>query len=339
MLLDKNLQNLQLHEVLETGLASMNFEVPCGEPYVSALRLERYIQSSNYEFIIKMIEYTEDNMIAVDCKANIEELEGCAVPVFDAFNKTSKEFYEYCVSFVPSWTIKHWTDDPAITWYNPLEKETLQEANVCLWDMIQKGPSLYSDEIACLWFDTKNKVIEIKNTYGKTIPKLYVARELAGTVGVENTLEFATILYPIGKNGLTIELVNPTGQKFLENYKYSTKHISKFWKTSQTRLDKLYSKAKSYLNRISKPSTHYNVILMEPDENIQLGNTIQVLDEIKQLKIKEKIVAIHRFPYEPENTILEIGERTPDITRELADNDKLTKSELEEMRERLDKLS
>jgi len=43
MLLDKNLQNLQLHEVLETGLASMNFEVPCGEPYVSALRLERYI--------------------------------------------------------------------------------------------------------------------------------------------------------------------------------------------------------------------------------------------------------------------------------------------------------
>lgn len=348
MLLDKNLRNVQEHEIYDTGLKSLTFEVQCGEPYITVLQPENYIESADYSYVIKYVEYNDNNIMEISCKANIEDLEGCAVPIFDAFNMNVQQYLNYCVSFAPGWSVDFYRDRIIAegNFVSPLShNETTQEYNVNLFEMIKKTPDIYNSEK--LWFDTKNKVIKVcvsstenNDPKGyKKIKDLYTANKMVSTSGAKNTLDFATILYPIGKDGLTIDLVNPTGEKFIENYTYSNKRIARYLITKSSRVDVLYDKAKTYLARIAKPKTHYEVILAEPDDNIQIGNIIKVMDPVKGLRIEERIVAIHRFPYEPEQTTIEIGERTPDLSQLFIDNEELTKEELDEMRERLDNLT
>jgi len=57
------------------------------------------------------------------------------------------------------------------------------------------------------------------------------------------------------------------------------------------------------------------------------------------LRIQERIVAIHRFPYEPEQTTIEIGERAPDLSQLLVEKEEITEEELDEIRDNLSALT
>ena len=350
MILDKNLYNVQEHEIFDTGLKSLTFEVQCGEPYISVLRPEYYIEAVDYSYVIKYVEYNENNTMEITCKANIEDFEHCGVPIFDAFALTEKQYLDYCCSLTSSWTVDDYRDRITASgkFVKPdTNKKTVQKVNVNLWDMIKYGIKIYKLS-GSLWFDTKNKVIIVRaysaggqndeKAY-KIIPKVYVSNDIKTSSGVVNTLDFATVIYPIGKNGLTIEFVNPTGEKFLENYSYTNKKIVKYIQTNHTQIDDLYQAGLSLIKEYAYPKTSYEVVLQEIDENIQVGNLITVIDSVKGLRIQERIVAIHRFPYEPEQTTIEIGERAPDLSQLLVEKEEITGEELDEIRDNLSALT
>ena len=329
MLLPQSISNVQLHEVLETGLMTLNFSAPCANPFLSVLKEEYYIESPDYEFVIKTLEYTAENYINVSCKANVEEIEGRIIRVFDVFAKSVEQAYEYCLNSVVGWSLEYNSSVRTLI--------TLQQLQTTAWDMLKTIAEQNGQE---LWFDTKNKIVKVYDTMGRIHSNVYYSNEinLRRSAGESNTFEYATVLYPIGKDGLTIKDVN-NGIDYIENFTYSTKRIEKWWINEEIdRAEILKMKAEEYLAEIANPVANYTIDLCELGDNIQLGDTIIIVDKIKHFKLKKRVVAIHRFPYEPELSSVELAKRQDNLARMLLNDQKATDKKIAYIRSLLDKM-
>ena len=119
--------------------------------------------------------------------------------------------------------------------------------------------------------------------------------------------EFATVLYPIGKDGLTIGVIN-NGINFIENYDYCNKYIPKYWHQDDIEhAEELLIAARAHLAKISAPITSYGLQLSELPPETALGDTIILVDKIKKIKQKQRVVKIVRYPFNPEKDKLELS--------------------------------
>ena len=97
-------------------------------------------------------------------------------------------------------------------------------------------------------------------------------------------------------------------------------------------------KAEEYLAEIANPVANYTIDLCELGDNIQLGDTIIIVDKIKHFKLKKRVVAIHRFPYEPELSSVELAKRQDNLARMLLNDQKATDKKIAYIRSLLDKM-
>jgi hypothetical protein len=72
---------------LEAGTKSLCFQIPCDEEYLSLVREEYYIETEDYEYIVKELVLEDNNFFTVFCGPNIEELKGSTFRIFDCFEK------------------------------------------------------------------------------------------------------------------------------------------------------------------------------------------------------------------------------------------------------------
>jgi len=137
-----------------------------------------------------------------------------------------------------------------------------------------------------VWFDTKNKILKVYNKMGSSIVRSYYANDihLHRLAKQSSTYDYATVLYPYGKDGLTISLIN-NNKPYLENYSYTKKRIEKVWRNEDIDVaERLMGAAQDYLESIAKPITSYKVSLSELSDKTMLGDTIVVADTIKKIK-------------------------------------------------------
>lgn len=326
-LLDRSLNNIYTTDTLSTGQRALCFEVPCDEAHISLIDEENYVETEDYNYIIKEIKSGNNKYITVFCSADIEQIKGSVFLYFDCYDKNLEQGYAYCLSGT-EWTVSYHSNDRT--------RITYQEPNVCAYDMIQRIASDYGQEV---WFDTKNKVLNVYPKMGSNLG-VYYSNELKLQLlkKYSNTYDYATVLYPFGKDGLTITNVN-NGRNYLENYDYTSKYIQKVWVDETIEVPEiLKKKATEYLNEIAQPKASYQLLVSEIGDNVNIGDEITLVDKIKRVKLVQRVVKIIRYPKAPEKSKIEISNLMPSFYELFLRGNKRTDNDIKYVRALLDEM-
>ena len=84
-ILADGLRNVYTTETLETGVKTLCFQIPCQEEYLSIISEENYIETADYEYIIKELVLEDNGFFTVYCAPNIEEITGYVYRIFDVY--------------------------------------------------------------------------------------------------------------------------------------------------------------------------------------------------------------------------------------------------------------
>ncbi len=327
-LLDTNINNIYTTDTLSTGQRTLCFEVPCDETYINYIDEENYVETDDYNYIIKEIKSNNNKFITVYCSADIETIKGTVFLTFDCYDKNLQQGYAYCLSGT-GWTVNYHSNDRT--------KITYQLPNVNAYDMIRTIAEDYGQEV---WFDTKNKQLHVYAKMGSNLG-VYYSNELNLKLlkKYSNTYDYATVLYPFGKDGLTIANVN-NGRNFLENYSYTGKYIQKIWIDETIEVPEiLKKKATDYLNEIAQPKASYQLAVSQIDDNVNIGDEIIIVDKIKQIKQTQRVVKIVRYPKAPEKSTLEINNLMTSFYDLFLKGNKRTDNDIKYVRELLKEMN
>ena len=310
-------RNIYTTELLSTGLKSLCFQVPCKDEFFEIIQEENYVETADYSYIIKELILEDNNFIEVRCQANIEQLTGRVFHTFDCLEMSLEQIYTYCLS-KSEWKLDYRSIDRSIATY--------QLAHTTGYDMIKQIAEDYGQE---LWFDTKNKVLRIYDKMGTDFGA-YFSNELnlKRLTKQSSTYDYATVIVPLGKNGLTIANVN-NGKDYLEDYSYTNKTIEKYFIDDEIEVAEILKmKAEDYLANACVPRASYKLQLASLGDNVALGDVIYLVDKIKRIKQKQRVVKIVRYLREPERSSVEISNLQIDFARTFIEGQKEVKKEI-----------
>lgn len=315
-LVDKH-QDLYVMEVLATGLKTLCFKAPCLEEYYELLQEENYLQTADYNYVIKETVYDGNEFFTVYACADVEDVSGSIFMHFDCFERTLQQAYTYCLSRT-GWTLQYNSSDRTICTY--------QLPNTNAMDMLRQIADDYQQD---LWFDTKTKTLQVYDKMGKSLGAYYSNElRLKNLNRQSNTYDYATVLYPIGKDGLTIETIN-NGRAFIDNYSYSNKYIEKIWINEDYDVaERLKAAAEIHLAEIAQPKASYKLRLSDIGGDVELGDEILLVDKLKHIKQKQRVVKIIRYVEAPEKSQIELSNLQEDFARNFVIEQKRIKKEI-----------
>jgi phage minor structural protein len=317
-LLDGACRNVYTTETLSTGYKTLCFQVPCLPEYLNLIQEENYVGTEDYTYVIKEILLEGNDFLTVYANADVEDLDGTVFNIFDCFEKSVEQSYLYCLEPVNNWSLQYESKNQSLF--------TLQTAQVSSLEMIREIAKLNGQE---LWFDTKRRVVIVYDKMG-VVGSTYYSNELRlkQLRKQSSTYDYATILIPIGKDGLRISSVN-NGKDYLENFTYSDKYIQKFWVNEDYTVPELLMGAgQDYLDSIAMPRASYKLELAELGDTIGLGDVVMIVDAIKRVKQEQRAVKIVRYPYEPERDSVELSNLQVDFARTFIEDQKVLQKEI-----------
>ena len=310
-------RNIYTTETLSTGLKTLCFQVPCKDEFFEIIQEENYVETEDYSFVIKELIMEDNDFMEVRCSANVEDLMGRVFRVFDCFQLSLNQAYEYCLS-KSEWKLDYRSIDRSVATY--------QIPNTTGYEMIKQIAKDYGQEF---WFDTKTKTLRIYDKMGAEFGA-YFSNELRlkNLTKQSSTYDYATVVYPFGKNGLTIAHIN-NGKDYLEDYSYSNKTIEKFFINEDIEVAEiLKQKAEEYLANACVPRASYKLQLSSLGDGVGLGDVIYLVDKIKRIKQQQRVIKITRYLREPERSSVEISNLQIDFARTFIEGQKEVKKEI-----------
>lgn len=289
--------NLCIEEVLDYGDKTLtcNVSVKC------SVALEDIIRTRTDEYVIKQKNGpADDGTYTVTAKLNIDELEGTPFISFDTTEKTALEASQLALAGT-GWTCE----------CDVKKKRTIRMTNASSWEILKKIVDTYMLEMQ---IDSINKVIRLKGKIGSYKGAYFTDQiNLISLESQANTNDFYTRIYPIGKDGLTIESVN-NGSTILENHIYSSKNKTYIWKDERyTDPQSLKEDAAEKLADMAQPYIAYSCSILDLSKNSKkyknynIGDEVVLIDSFSKTKIKQRIKKISRYPDDPSKDTCEIA--------------------------------
>ena len=294
-LIDK-CKNPYITTTLKTGLKGLVFELPLTDEYLAVAVEENYVETDDYSYVIKEVNLAKNDFIHIYCDANIEELQFQLIPVFDAFDINVEAALNKAIQGT-GWTIEYHSNTVTAVEY--------QLAKTTSYELLKQIKEDYELE---LFFDTKNKIVKIYDYIGEN-KGTYFSNELKLQLLSKQgqSYDYITVIYPIGKDGLTIGVVN-NGINLLENYQYSNKYKPIYWiQEDIEHTEQLKMAAQAYLDYYSTPIVSYSLELSSLPKETQVGDNIILIDKIKRTKQKQRVVKTIKYPFNPEKDKVEIS--------------------------------
>ena len=291
-------------EELAKGWKSFCFKAPQNDYNISVLKEENYVESADYVYVIKEVSMRDNMYIEVRCYANIEEIRGRVFLTFDCFEQSLQQAYQYCINGL-GWTLDYQSENKS--------EVTYQLPNTDSYSMLQQIAEDYQQE---LWFDTKNKVLSVYDQMGKEQGTYYSNElRLKQLNKQSSSYDYCTILYPFGKDGLTIEEIN-NGRAFIENFSYTNKQIAKIVVNDKMEYrEDLKAWAEGQLAEMAVPRCSYKLTLSTLGD-VGLGDQIMIVDNLKKIKQKQRVVKIKRYLEQPEKSTVEISNLQENFARD-----------------------
>lgn len=289
--------NLCIEEVLDYGDKTLT----CNVSMKCSVALEDIIRTRTNEYVIKQKNgLADDGTYTVTAKLNIDELEGTPFISFYTTEKTALEAAQLALAGT-GWTCE----------CDVKKKRTIRMTNASSWEILKKIVDTYMLEMQ---IDSINKVIRLKEKIGSYKGAYFTDQiNLISLESQANTNDFYTRIYPIGKDGLTIESVN-NGSTVLENHIYSSKNKTYIWKDERyTDPQSLKEDAAEKLADMAQPYIAYSCSILDLSQNSKkyknynIGDEVVLIDSFSKTKIKQRIKKISRYPDDPSKDTCEIA--------------------------------
>ena len=129
-----------------------------------------------------------------------------------------------------------------------------------------------------------------------------------------NTYDFYTRIYPIGKDGITPEIM--IGVPYIDNHQYTDKIVPKIWKDERyTITENLIEDARAKLETASRPYTAYTAdvadLAAQSEEygllDYDIGDTVWIVSKTENTRTKQRIVKMTEYPKDPQKNTCELS--------------------------------
>lgn len=299
-------------EELDTGYKTLQLQLPYSE---GPIYEEQKVEFDNYVYVIKEVNMESQSYYQIYCKPYFSGLLNKRIDSLTGYNM----LLEDCLSNIlaeTGWTYAIYSNVPGSFTVN-IQQKTVIETLSAIKKLFQFD----------YFFDTKNKVISIWNKKeSKTVNFVLDSTNLRFCKCQSNTYDLVTRLIPIGKDGISITQVNGNCA-WVENFDYTDEVIVGYWVQSSVKnADDLLSLAEDRIKDISRPKTSYKIQLTQIPQDIEVGDSIFIVDKIKCIqtlqRVKKKVVYYKNI----ENSYLEVGSLLPsfdDIYKEFREAQKI----------------
>lgn len=290
-------KDLCVETELETGVKTLSFQLPLTTHNLKLIQEEMYIQTKDYEYVIKEVNLEGNAFFDIFCSPNIETLSGTSFRLYEAIDATIAEMVAKAIEGT-GWTAQVAADVGRQLYIKRYEY-------VSAYEVLKNLRDEFTLEY---YFDTKRKVVEVYKKKGSD-KGVYYSNEvkLKKLVKQSESYDFVTKLVPVGKDGLNISQVN-RGKDYIEDYSYSNKVISSYWvREDIDRAEDLLMLAQEYLSTNCQPKCSYQVDVVDFGQETTIGDTVTIVDSIKRIRVKQRVVKIIEYPQTPEKNRLEIS--------------------------------
>jgi phage minor structural protein len=290
-------------------LDTLSFLYPISDPIHISILEECYIRTKDNEYVVKEVNFSDENFDEYICKVNIEDISGKDVSHFEIVGQDCSQSVNLALAGT-GWIIGS---------CDVTKKRTVRKNNCTAYDILQEIQSAYSCEME---FDAINKKVYIYQQMGTDKGAYFIDQLNLKSVNQQrDSYDYVTRLIPIGKDGLDITSVN-CGKNYIENYQYSNKIITAFWEDNRyTVATDLFEDATERLDYVSKPLKSYSASVYDLAKissqysilDYNLGDTITLLNKVRGIREKQRIVKTAEYPDEPEKNTVEIANKIPSI--------------------------
>lgn len=295
--------DLEIEKTLSSGDKQISFSYPKNGEAVEHLKTECYIRTSEDEYVLKEISTGEQKNSYV-AQLNIEELENQEfLHGFESDTQTMRACLEFAFEGT-GWTVGTCT----IT-----KRRTVSIDETCsAWDVLQEALDVYRGECK---IDSIRKIVDVYEAIGTDRGAYFIeGLNLRKLTLKEDTYSFYTRIYPVGKDGITPEIM--LGVPYIDNHQYSEKIIPRYWKDERyTVTENLIEDARAKLESASKPYTAYTAdvadLAAQSDEYsvlvYDIGDTVWLVSKTENTRQKQRIVKMQVYPVHPEKNSCELS--------------------------------
>ena len=297
-------KDLKIEYVL-SGEDLLEFSLSISDEKINLLEEEGYIRTKDNEYVIKAID-PSDNFKRFSCNVNIEALVGKAIASFDTSNNNVNDTIRLAIAGT-GWILA----DNNIT-----KRRTVRLTNTNALEVLREVRKVFRVDFR---YDAINKIIYVYEQFGEE-RGVYFSDELnLKSFSIpSDTYDYATRLYPKGKDGLTIASIN-NGKEYIENFQYSNKVLELIWEDNRyTDVNSLKEDAEVKLDELSKPKRTYQASISDLAKQSEeynfldffLGDTITLLSKQEKFRDKQRIVKYIQYPDDPSQNSCELGNTT-----------------------------
>lgn len=285
--------NLQVTEELSTGYRVAQFQLPYS---IGLLKEEMKIEIDDYMYVIKEVNMEDDNLYSIFCKPYFGKLLSKQIDVLSGYGMNLASALA---------TVLDETGWEAIFEERVVGAYTIEIREKTAYDAIVYLRSLFNCE---MYFDTKAKKLHIWNDRGSFIDTFFFNEASLRYCKVQSdTYDLITRLIPIGKDGITINMVN-NGCLWLEDHSYTDEIITGYYvNTKVENADDLKNIAEYKLKDVCIPHSTYKIALCQLDENVGVGDRIRIIDEIKGVDRTERVRKVVSAS-DPDKGYVEVGQ-------------------------------
>lgn len=142
--------------------------------------------------------------------------------------------------------------------------------------------------------------------------------------GTAKDEDFYTRLYPVGKDGLTIEGVND-GKAYVECHDYTDRVICRRWKDERyTDAENLRDAAQAMVDAAGVPARSYECSVLDlakidPDKYAYLGaemyKVVTLIDRASAKRLQHKVARYRRYPHRPDKNVITLSTVPGTVTK------------------------
>lgn len=262
------------------------------------LQVDQEIIYKDERFLVTRVENEKSNtsMTTIECTSAFIELnhktqkkvEFIALTAFDGLKK---------IVTGTNWTVGYVDSDDVL--------HSMAEEKKTVLNLLHTFSSLTGKTLV---FDTINRKVSLVNNFGKETD--FVFRYRKNIKSIKRTIlpPQATVLYPTGRGGLTIESVND-GTPYIENYswyleqgiplkdareKYKKEY---YWEDERfIYAGTLLRAGQEKLAELSRPQISYETNVIAGAEDLKVGDYAWVIDEELDMRLKVRVVKLNIVP-------------------------------------------
>lgn len=297
------------------GYDTLQFIIPIESKDYPNIAEEIRVRTDNNLFIVKSIDEHSDETV-IDCSLDLDDWKQGFYPEFRRTESTLSSLLEEIKP--ANWTVSGAQIAPGRKTVEASEGNPI--INATPYFLLGRLSEVFG---VVFQFDCINKNLHVIDPTLYEASGEYLTDELnLKSIGFNgDSSDFATRIYPYGKEGMTIASVND-GKEYLDDHSYSNRVISVGWKDERYTIpENLKAAAQKKLTELAYPSRSYECSVVDLAKSnpeytflaFSVYKVVTLIDRRRKTRINHQIVEYKEYPLSPEKNVVTLSSASPKI--------------------------